>query len=51
MDQINQLFEFLPTLSPTQLGPGLAITAAVISIVIDWRLAMFGMLTGGRDAN
>ena len=45
MDQINQLFEFLATLSPTQLGAGLAITAAVVSIVIDWRLAMFGMLT------
>ncbi len=42
---MNQLFEFLATLSTTQLGVGLAITAAVVSIVIEWRLAMFSMLT------
>ena len=42
---MKQLFEFLATLSTAQLGVGLAITAAVVSIVIEWRLAMFSMLT------
>lgn len=40
---MEQLFTFLASLSTLQLGVGIAITAAIVSIVIDWRLALFSV--------
>lgn len=44
MDLIDQSLTFLAGLSANQLAVGIAITAAIVSIVIDWRLSMFGVL-------
>ncbi|MBA3532391.1 MAG: hypothetical protein H0T73_10760 [Ardenticatenales bacterium] len=41
---MNGFPEFFASLSMLQLGVGIAITAGVVAIVMDWRLALFGVL-------
>lgn len=41
---MDQLLAFLTAFSTVQLGVGIAIAAAIVAIVIDWRLALFSVL-------
>ncbi len=41
---MNGFGDLLTSLSMLQLGVGIAITAGVVAIVMDWRLALFGVL-------
>lgn len=43
MDFIEQISSFFTTLSVVQVSVGIAITSAIVSIVIEWRLAMISM--------
>lgn len=38
------MWDFLTALSLVQIGVGATITAAIVAIVMDWRLALFGVL-------
>ncbi len=41
---MDSMWTLLASLSTVQLGVGLAVTAAVVAIVIDWRLALLSVL-------
>ncbi|MDQ4075729.1 MAG: hypothetical protein M3220_05710 [Chloroflexota bacterium] len=41
---MNSVGEFLVSFSGIQLGVSLVVTAAIVAIVIDWRLALFSLL-------
>jgi hypothetical protein len=41
---MTTILEFLGSLSAIQLGVGMAVAAAAMAIVLNWRLALYGML-------
>jgi hypothetical protein len=41
---MSVIVEFLGSLSAVQLGVGMAVAAAAMAIVLNWRLALYGML-------
>lgn len=41
---MDSLWGFLNTITPLQLGVGLAVTAALMTIILDWRLSLFALV-------
>jgi hypothetical protein len=41
---MSEIVKFLGSLSAVQLGVGMAVAAAAMAIVLNWRLALYGML-------